>query len=123
AKKVASGQKLTPDEQQRYDQYRKSMKLQGVDPDGIKGMDTLEQKAAPILTEHEMEAENALQEQAGAILGDAGLQAYQQLQQKVVAGQPLTQDEQQKLDGFNKKLVSGGMKPAQIKKFNNLQSK
>lgn len=123
AKKVASGQKLTPDEQQRYDQYRKSMKLQGVDPDGIKGMDTLEQKAAPILTEHEMEAENALQEQAGTILGDAGLQAYQQLQQKVVAGQPLTQDEQQKLDGFNKKLVSGGMKPAQIKKFNNLQSK
>ena len=123
AKKVASGQKLTPDEQQRYDQYRKSMKLQGVDPDGIKGMDTLEQKAAPILTEHEMEAENALQEQAGAILGDAGLQAYQQLQQKVVAGKPLTQDEQQKLDGFNKKLVSGGMKPAQIKKFNNLQSK
>lgn len=123
AKKVASGQKLTPDEQQRYDQYRMSMKLQGVDPDGIKGMDTLEQKAAPILTEHEMEAENALQEQAGAILGDAGLQAYQQLQQKVVAGQPLTQDEQQKLDGFNKKLVSGGMKPAQIKKFNNLQSK
>lgn len=123
AKKVASGQKLTPDEQQRYNQYRKSMKLQGVDPDGIKGMDTLEQKAAPILTEHEMEAENALQEQAGAILGDAGLQAYQQLQQKVVAGQPLTQDEQQKLDGFNKKLVSGGMKPAQIKKFNNLQSK
>lgn len=123
AKKVASGQKLTPDEQQRYNQYRKSMKLQGVDPDGIKGMDTLEQKAAPILTEHEMEAENALQEQAGTILGDAGLQAYQQLQQKVVAGQPLTQDEQQKLDGFNKKLVSGGMKPAQIKKFNNLQSK
>lgn len=123
AKKVASGQKLTPDEQQRYDQYRKSMKLQGVDPDGIKGMDTLEQKAAPILTEHEMKAENALQEQAGTILGDAGLQAYQQLQQKVVAGQPLTQDEQQKLDGFNKKLVSGGMKPAQIKKFNNLQSK
>ena len=123
AKKVAGGQKLTPDEQQRYDQYRKSMKLQGVDPDGIKGMDTLEQKAAPILTEHEMEAENALQEQAGTILGDAGLQAYQQLQQKVVAGQPLTQDEQQKLDGFNKKLVSGGMKPAQIKKFNNLQSK
>lgn len=123
AKKVASGQKLTPDEQQRYDQYRKSMKLQGVDPDGIKGMDTLEQKAAPILTEHEMEAENALQEQAGRILGDAGLQTYQQLQQKVVAGQPLTQDEQQKLDGFNKKLVSGGMKPAQIKKFNNLQSK
>lgn len=123
AKKVASGQKLTPDEQQRYNQYRKSMKLQGVDPDGIKGMDTLEQKAAPILTEHEMEAENALQEQAGTILGDAGLQTYQQLQQKVVAGQPLTQDEQQKLDGFNKKLVSGGMKPAQIKKFNNLQSK
>lgn len=123
AKKVASGQKLTPDEQQRYNQYRKSMKLQGVDPDGIKGMDTLEQKAAPILTEHEMEAENALQEQAGRILGDAGLQTYQQLQQKVVAGQPLTQDEQQKLDGFNKKLVSGGMKPAQIKKFNNLQSK
>lgn len=123
AKKVASGQKLTPDEQQRYNQYRKSMKLQGVDPDGIKGMDTLEQKAAPILTEHEMEAENALQEQAGTILGDTGLQAYQQLQQKVVAGQPLTQDEQQKLDGFNKKLVSGGMKPAQIKKFNNLQSK
>ena len=123
AKKVASGQKLTPDEQQRYDQYRKSMKLQGVDPDGIKGMDTLEQKAAPILTEHEMEVENALQEQAGTILGDTGLQAYQQLQQKVVAGQPLTQDEQQKLDGFNKKLVSGGMKPAQIKKFNNLQSK
>lgn len=123
AKKVASGQKLTPDEQQRYNQYRKSMKLQGVDPDGIKGMDTLEQKAAPILTEHEMEAENALQEQAGTILGDTGLQAYQQLQQKVVAGQPLTRDEQQKLDGFNKKLVSGGMKPAQIKKFNNLQSK
>lgn len=123
AKKVANGQKLTPDEQQRYDQYRKSMKLQGVDPDGIKGMDTLEQKAAPILTEHEMEAENALQEQAGAILGDAGLQAYQQLEQKVVSGQPLTQDEREQLDGYNKKLVSGGMKPAQIKKFNNLQSK
>lgn len=123
AKKVASGQKLTPEEQQRYDQYRKTMEAQGVNPDGLKGMDSLEQKAAPLLSDHEMEEENALQEQAGQILGNTGLQTYQELEQKVISGQPLTQDEQEQLDGFKKKLVSGGMKPAQIKKFNNLQSK
>lgn len=121
--KAASGQSLSPAEKSRMNSYRNTMKQKGFDTNGLTKMKDLEQKAAPTLTGHETAELNTLQTKLGNVLGDKGLQEYQNIQSKAAAGQKLNVSEQKALKGYSKQLQDAGVKPGEIKHFNDLQSK
>lgn len=122
-KKVANGEELTPEEQQRLNGYRSKLKQNGVDPDALAKMQSLERKAAPLLDSQETDELNDLQGQAGKILGEDGMQEYQKLEDKYANGEELTPEERKKLGDYHKKLTDGGMARSQVRRLENLESK
>lgn len=121
--KLARGEQLTPEEQKRLDKYNKELSDAGVTPDKLQDMADLEQKASPLLSPEQTTELNELQTKAGQILGDKDLHRYQDLESKKLSGEPLDNKEQQELSSYTKKLKNNGMKPSELRRYENLQSR